>query len=154
MQSVSAFCVQRSTVKWPNQRVNRTGQGVKCRKFHAVSKFRLKCRVGESSASRLAAPQPLGNYEGKISTISKHREKTKILASGLNPDDIFTWLCTKGYFPENYVLPPCYCVERIPPKHRYTPISKKNYKPSIHELVQCFGQGSRRRASSMALIVY
>jgi hypothetical protein len=44
----------------PNPRLNRTGQGVKCRKFHAISDFRLKCGVG-GKYGRPVSRQPLGN---------------------------------------------------------------------------------------------
>jgi hypothetical protein len=39
----------------PNPRLNRTGQGVKRRKFHAILDFRLKCGISASLAGRLAA---------------------------------------------------------------------------------------------------
>ena len=37
-----------------------------------------------------------------------HFEETKNLASQLNPDDVAKWLLEQGFYPEQYVLPPCF----------------------------------------------
>lgn len=44
----------------------------------------------------------------------EHFQRTKELAKALNKEDIYKWLVTKGYFPEAYVLPPCFEVTQAP----------------------------------------
>lgn len=50
------------------------------------------------------------------SPIAKHREATYKLARSLAKAEIHHWLLDHGYFPENYVLPPCFAVTARPPK--------------------------------------
>jgi hypothetical protein len=38
----------------------------------------------------------------------EHFQRTKELAQALDKEDVYRWLITKGYFPEAYVLPPCF----------------------------------------------
>ncbi|PPT05048.1 hypothetical protein CKA32_001938 [Geitlerinema sp. FC II] len=40
------------------------------------------------------------------------------MAQALNKEDVYTWLVTKGYFPEAYVLPPCFEVTKYPGSDR------------------------------------
>jgi hypothetical protein len=55
----------------------------------------------------------------KISSpIYKHRLATKKLATSLNKKEIFFWLTEFGYFPECYVLPPCFQVAKRPNKQK------------------------------------
>jgi hypothetical protein len=44
----------------------------------------------------------------------EHFQRTKELAQALNKEDVYKWLVTKGYFPEAYVLPPCFEVTQNP----------------------------------------
>ena len=41
-----------------------------------------------------------------------HRDRTEKLARQLKPREVYDWLCTKGYFPESYVLPPNFEVSK------------------------------------------
>jgi len=43
----------------------------------------------------------------------QHFERTKQLVDQLQTDDIGRWLLTKGYYPEAYVLPPSFVVDRF-----------------------------------------
>ena len=72
----------------------------------------------------------------------EHFQRTKKLAQALNKEDIYTWLVTKGYFPEAYVLPPCFEVTQSPEFGTiYFPVKTKNngkteFKPKISEFQQ------------------
>jgi len=58
--------------------------------------------------------------------ILKHRDTTKKLAKTLSKIEIFHWLVEYGYFPESYVLPPCFRVVKRPPKPKaYFKTTKK-----------------------------
>ena len=46
--------------------------------------------------------------------IEKHRMQTKALARSLKPTEVYQWLLNYGYFPESYVLPPCFKVVATP----------------------------------------
>lgn len=46
--------------------------------------------------------------------IEQHRKQTKALARSLKPNEVYKWLLLHGYFPESYVLPPCFKVVDIP----------------------------------------
>lgn len=48
--------------------------------------------------------------------IKEHREATKNLGRSLKKADVYHWLCECGYFPESYVLPPCFTVAKRPMK--------------------------------------
>ena len=50
-----------------------------------------------------------------MSNPSIHTKLTSKLARKLSKKDIYNWLLTDGYFPESYVLPPCFVVEKFPP---------------------------------------
>lgn len=49
-----------------------------------------------------------------MSVIREHVEQTEALARALPVDQIYEWLVSKGYYPEAYVLPPCFAVVRYP----------------------------------------
>ena len=51
-----------------------------------------------------------------ISPIQQHRESTRNLARALKSSDVYWWLLEYGYFPEAYVLPPCFRVVKKPAK--------------------------------------
>lgn len=46
--------------------------------------------------------------------IEEHRRQTKALARSLKPTEVYQWLLRNGYFPESYVLPPCFKVVATP----------------------------------------
>ncbi len=46
----------------------------------------------------------------------EHRRVTKNLARSLKKSDVYHWLCENGYFPESYVLPPCFKMVKRPLK--------------------------------------
>lgn len=63
--------------------------------------------------------------------IKEHRKATKRLARSLKKTDVYHWLCERGYFPESYVLPPCFVVNQRPTKPKiYTKVTGggKKYK--------------------------
>lgn len=76
------------------------------------------------------------------SPITSHREMTKSLAMSLPKAEIYHWLIVSGYFPENYVLPPCFSVVKRPkrPKVFYRVTKKKpngtKYSPEITECIK------------------
>lgn len=49
-----------------------------------------------------------------LDPIQAHRQVTKDLARSLRPSDVYHWLLKSGYFPESYVLPPCFVVTQSP----------------------------------------
>ncbi len=57
---------------------------------------------------------------------------TKELACSLKKSDVYHWLCENGYFPESYVLPPCFKVVKRPLKPKvYYKIRKKGKKYKV-----------------------
>lgn len=65
----------------------------------------------------------------------KHIEETKKLVSALAERKIANWLLTQGYFPEQYVLPPCFKVLKFTyKKHPYFDFSKKIPLSEISEI--------------------
>lgn len=76
------------------------------------------------------------------SPIAIHRAKTKELAKSLQKTDVYHWLLVNGYFPESYVLPPCFSVVERPRKPKiFFKIKKKNgkkteFKPECTECVK------------------
>lgn len=52
------------------------------------------------------------------SPIRKHRNTTRKLARALKPSDVYWWLLQYGYYPEAYVLPPCFRVTKMPAKQK------------------------------------
>lgn len=69
--------------------------------------------------------------------IKEHRRITRKLALSLNRVEVFYWLLQNGYFPESYVLPPCFRVDKIPSKPTvYYKVKKNKYTPEVCELVK------------------
>lgn len=67
----------------------------------------------------------------------EHFQRTKELAEALSKADIYKWLVTKGYFPEAYVLPPCFTVTKNPEFGKvYFSHTKKKFHPDISEFQQ------------------
>jgi hypothetical protein len=72
------------------------------------------------------------------SPIALHRAQTRKLARSLNKADVYHWLLVGGYFPESYVLPPCFAVVKRPknPKLFYK-IKKTKFSKSGPERTEC-----------------
>lgn len=71
-----------------------------------------------------------------MNPIEEYRNNTKILALLLKPRDVYHWLCQHGYFPESYVLPPCFHVKQRPEKlKKFFEISRngKVFRPLLTE---------------------
>lgn len=71
--------------------------------------------------------------------VREHHETTRRLARSLKPIEIYHWLLEHGYFPESYVLPPCFRVTKRPVKRKvYTELKAKGKKYDVptRELVQ------------------
>lgn len=69
--------------------------------------------------------------------IIKHREATLKLANSLNSFDIYLWLLKNGYYPEPYVLPPCFHVLEHPKEKKpYFPI-ENDYKKFSTQRSEC-----------------
>jgi hypothetical protein len=69
--------------------------------------------------------------------ILNHWETTQRLVNQLDTDEVYRWLIQDGYFPENYVLPPCFRVTKCPkiPK-AYVLVTSGKYKPKRSEFVK------------------
>lgn len=67
-----------------------------------------------------------------------HFEETRKLAEQLDPDDLARWLLHHGYFPEQYVLPPSFAVQKydLKPEPYFAVAPRKNprFKPTLSEL--------------------
>jgi hypothetical protein len=64
--------------------------------------------------------------------ILKHRILTKKLARSLEKSDVYHWLVQHGYFPESYILPPCFRVAKRPKKSKlFFKIKNKGKKFSL-----------------------
>lgn len=63
-----------------------------------------------------------------VSPIQAHRKATHDLARALKPADVYRWLLEWGYFPEAYVLPPCFRVVEMPKRQKRYFDPKKKYK--------------------------
>jgi hypothetical protein len=67
----------------------------------------------------------------------KHFRRTANLAAALKRSKVYEWLVTKGYFPESYVLPPCFVVVSHPPFNKvYFKLINKKFNPKITECLQ------------------
>lgn len=66
-----------------------------------------------------------------------HRNLTAKLARALNKNDIYEWLVTRGYFPEAYVLPPCFTVTKHAAYGKvYFPHTARKFTPPVTEYQQ------------------
>lgn len=65
--------------------------------------------------------------------LSDYKHETLVLTEGLRKEEIFEWIVNHGYFPEQYVLPPCFNVSKTRGLNLgrfYNPIKNgKEYKP-------------------------
>lgn len=67
-----------------------------------------------------------------------HRDATRSLALALKPTAVYRWLLASGYYPESYVLPPCFAVTAHPQRLKcYFKIgkagSRQTFRPDRHE---------------------
>ncbi len=66
-----------------------------------------------------------------------HFSRTKQLAKKLKRPQIYEWLVVKGYFPESYILPPCFMVTDHPKYgKRFFCHKPKLFKPKLCEYLQ------------------
>ena len=66
----------------------------------------------------------------------RHVRQTAALARKLAPRDVYDWFQTAGFFPESYVLPPCFAVTKHRPYAKpLVAHTKKKYAPPIKELL-------------------
>jgi hypothetical protein len=75
------------------------------------------------------------------SPIDEHRRVTRELARSLKPTEVYQWLLRFGYYPESYVLPPCFRVKSSPgrAKQYYKVVKTKkgtDFRPARHECVR------------------
>ena len=73
-----------------------------------------------------------------MSKPSEHTKRTAKFTRKLKQKDIYEWIMMNGYYPESYVLPPCFNVTRYPKygKKYFTIDSKGNYSPKSAYLSQ------------------
>lgn len=68
--------------------------------------------------------------------IKEYREETKSLAKSLASSKIYHWLVRYGYFPESYILPPCFEVTKKPKKLKtYFKVKNKRFSPRRTECI-------------------
>jgi hypothetical protein len=71
--------------------------------------------------------------------IHDHSARIRKLAVALRRREIHRWLVEHGYFPESYVLPPCFRVAKCPPKPKLyfaIPTKGKPFRPKLAECVK------------------
>src|SRR5258706_10363560 len=72
-----------------------------------------------------------------VASAERHCKKTALLAKKLKRPLIYKWLVTKGFFPESYVLPPCFEVKSHPKYGKcYFAYNQTKFRPSIAEYLQ------------------
>jgi hypothetical protein len=73
------------------------------------------------------------------SPFDKHRKETKKLAKSLRWTDVYHWLVEHGYFPESYVLPPCFKVTYRPLRPRlFSKVTgKTKFSPALSPRMCC-----------------
>lgn len=66
-----------------------------------------------------------------------HFRRTASLATRLKPKDVYKWLVASGYFPEPYVLPPCFVVSTHPNFGKtYCKVTKGKFRPKLTQYQQ------------------
>jgi hypothetical protein len=66
----------------------------------------------------------------------EHNDVTRKLAKSLKKGDVYKWLVKHGYFPECYVLPPCFVVDKCPTrKKHFFKATKKKFVPKRTDCV-------------------
>ncbi len=67
----------------------------------------------------------------------EHNRRTEKLARLLDPANVYQWLVTSGYFPESYILPPCFYVSRHPRYgKRFSRWKKGKFMPPIYQVCE------------------
>jgi hypothetical protein len=70
-----------------------------------------------------------------MTKLQEHIQHTESLARLLKPSDLYDWLVTEGYFPESYVLPPCFHVTKHPSYGKqFFSVTRTSYKPDIFQI--------------------
>jgi len=71
-----------------------------------------------------------------LSLSQLHFSETKRLINKVDKDDLVSWLLKDGYFPEQYVLPPCFSVEQFKLKDvPYYPVRHNKLQPTPADLL-------------------
>lgn len=72
----------------------------------------------------------------KMTSPLKHNRRTEALARQIDPSDVYGWIVKYGYFPESYILPPCFYVSKNPLYgKRFTSLKKnKKFNPLIYQI--------------------
>lgn len=82
-----------------------------------------------------------------------HIRQTKKLISAIDEKKIAKWLLSEGFFPEQYVLPPCFIVEKFTfKKHPYFDFNKKGVKIPICQVSEITFPKSRLTERSYGVI--
>lgn len=78
------------------------------------------------------------NAHHSTNPLRAHCQLTETLARKLKQPDVYNWLCTEGYFPESYVLPPNFKVSQHRPfkSKPFWDYTKKRTQPKLAEVVQ------------------
>lgn len=97
----------------------------------------MAMKATKKSSSKAAPKKAAKKNATRMSRIAQHKKDTKALAASLVGADVQEWLLTAGYYPEAYVLPPCFRVV----KYRtfagvYYPVpAKKKFSPERKETI-------------------
>lgn len=68
--------------------------------------------------------------------IAEHIDETRKLVRSLDKNDVYRWLIDYGYYPESYVVPPCFRVVKSPRRKSYFKVtSSGKYRPDICDIV-------------------
>jgi hypothetical protein len=87
------------------------------------------------SSGRLTAQPNVSKTKKKIMNLpKKHFLETQKLSLALSRDILSNWLLNYGYYPENYVLPPCFSINSFTLlTEPYFTISKNKYDPLLDQ---------------------
>ena len=71
-----------------------------------------------------------------LSLSQLHFSETGRLASKIDRNNLVSWLLEDGYFPEQYVLPPCFAVQKFELKSEpYYPVKNSKFLPKTADLL-------------------
>lgn len=89
-----------------------------------------------------------------LSPLERHRQTTRDLATSLSKRDIYRWIVKNGYFPESYVLPPCFAVVAHPSRQRpnFVISGKGKYRVDRFECVKVHFPKTRLTDRTFGLI--
>lgn len=132
------FCARKGHALWPSCRciilatklISASTAGRTIWPWHCA-------REGFGAAIGLRRPTSIG--EGLLLAKPKpevHFRRTEQLARQLSGRDVYDWLQTIGFYPESYVLPPCFVVTQHRPMGKaLVGHTTKAYKPPLTELL-------------------